>query len=156
MASASAFLLQGNAALAQDDITTQGSSPHQQGEQEQNWIFANARQSAIRRLAKRSLGAISWSLIDRATIEEVADYTTMRMLLLVDPYMESRETPLPSILALFSEGSANGEGLTEMDRAILRATYKSRPNDTTYSTSRETARNLIESELSALGTSEEQ
>ena len=184
-----------------------------QARTKQKWIFANARQSVIRRIAKRSRGAISWSLIecrgrdgrptgevslngkpeprtkyptcenardtggippnsrndiilsvtlldrrriDGMSIEEVADYVTMRTLLLIDPARESREVPLRSILTLFSQGTSNGEGLTEMDMALLSATYQSGPTDITYSTSRETARRLVEGDIGEIDAVPEQ
>lgn len=170
----------------------------------QPWIFAGARQSVIRRLAKRSSGAIAWSLvecrradgrptgeirlngkpeprtgfstcetardnggippkninqiilsvvlldrrlIDGMTIEQVADYATMRILLLVDPRVEFRQNALPSVLTLFAEKDPDHEGLTEMDLALLSATYQSGPTDLTYAASREAARRLIEGDL---------
>ena len=58
------------------------------------------------------------------TVQQLADYATMRILAPVQDFDKAPEGGAPTILQLFAEGAAPVDGLTEFDWAYLSAFYK--------------------------------
>lgn len=58
------------------------------------------------------------------TVQQLADYATLRILAPVQDYDKVPERAMPTILTLFTPGADPPEGLTEFDWAYLSAYYK--------------------------------
>lgn len=58
------------------------------------------------------------------TVQQLADYATMRILAPVQDFDKAPEGGAPTILQLFAEGASPVDGLTEFDWAYLSAFYK--------------------------------
>jgi hypothetical protein len=58
------------------------------------------------------------------TVQQLADYATMRILAPVQDFDKAPEGGAPTILQLFAEGASPVDGLTEFDWAYLAAFYK--------------------------------
>lgn len=62
------------------------------------------------------------------TLDQIADYATMRLLAPVEDIAANDAAAVPSILTLFTAPDTAPAGLTEFDNAYLRAFYALRPN----------------------------
>lgn len=65
--------------------------------------------------------------VEGKTIQQLADYATMRLFAPTDDLSDAPVSTMPTILTLFAEGGDAPDGLTDFDRAYLEALYKLPP-----------------------------